>query len=293
MTQKIIATKKRRKNNNLSFKIIIILLTIVLLVSFFYIYKLSDRTKKIVISLREEKAMILKDLEKSESLLSQTLSYKSVLSDQLMLEQEKVKKLISEIKKNNVDKTKIIRLKKGADTVNERIDVLMNELSHYKKKIDSTTIVLDKEKFLNDTLVSKNKLLSKKITVASKLYYYNLQVIAFKVRNSGEKIETEKARKADLLKVSFSIAENKLINATNNILYVQIIDSKNNVIGSKKTEDFGKNKLTYSFTTHVKYKSKTIKLEEELPVKDLEKGMFHVKVFDKSNIVLQTTVTLL
>jgi hypothetical protein len=287
-------SKKSKKNNpNQSFKIIIILLTLVLFGSFFYIYKISDRTKSVVISLREEKLLILKDLEKSKFFLDQALSNKTTLNSQLVLEQEKVKKLIQEIQKNDVNESKILEYKKGVINVNERIYALMKELSFYKKKADSTNVILDKQKTLNDTLTNSNKLLSKKIVDASKLYYYGLETIAYKLRSSGEKVETEKARKVNLLKISFSIAENKLIETSSNILYIQIIDSKSNVIGTKKTENFGSSSLIYSFTTNVDYKNKTIKIEEEFPVENMEKGSYTVNLFDKSNLVLQTTMTFL
>ena len=287
--------RRRKKDRNLSFKIIIILLTLLLLGSLFYIYKLSDRTKRIVLSLREEKSLLLKDLEKSELLLGQTLNNKTALYSQLILEQKKVKKLIADVKKNDVSEAEILKFKKGADNINDRIKVLLRELNNYKKKIDSTTVVLAQQKELNDTLSTTNKFLSKKITAASTLYYYNLQTKAYKLRNSGEKVETEKARKVDILKISFSIAENKLVNAANSILYIQIIDSKNNVIGGgrKTTETFGNSTLIYSYTTKVKYNNKTLKIEDELAVENLEKGLYFINVFDRSTLVLKTNVTLL
>jgi predicted Holliday junction resolvase-like endonuclease len=281
------------ESNNQSFKVIIIVLTITLLGSLFYIYKISDRTKGIIMSLREEKAEVLKDLEKSKLFLDQALNNESSVNSQLILEQEKVKKLIDEIKKEGVNKTEIVQIKKGADNVNERINALVKELNFYKKKADSTTVILGKQKVLNDTLVNSNKILSKKITTASKLYYYGLQVVAYKLRSSGEKVATEKARKTDLLKISFAIAENDLVKAFNNTLYVQIIDSNNNVIGEKKTENFGNDILIYSYTANVKYKNKTIKIEQELPVEYIEKGPYFINVFDKSNLVLHTSITLL
>ena len=40
--------------------------------------------------------------------------------------------------------------------------------------------------------------------------------------------------------------------------YVQVIDANNNVLGEKKSESFGAQTLTYSFTTNVKYENKII-----------------------------------
>jgi hypothetical protein len=62
---------------------------------------------------------------------------------------------------------------------------------------------------------------------------------------------------------------------------MQVIDSKNNVLGDKKIIDFGADTLTYSFMTTVKYENKTVQVTENLPGKDFEKGTYFVNVFDK------------
>jgi hypothetical protein len=56
---------------------------------------------------------------------------------------------------------------------------------------------------------------------------------AFKVKLRN-KSETDKARRADMLKVSFTIAENQFAKSGDKTYYVQVIDSKNNVLGDKK-----------------------------------------------------------
>lgn len=254
---------------------------------------MSDRTKHVIISLREEKSLILRDLEKSNFVLSEAIDDKTALNSKLVSEQQKVKKLMREINNNNLSLSQIAILKKSASNVNERINALIKELNYYKKKSDSTSVILDKQKSINDTLTNYNKSLSKKVAKASKLYYYDLDVKAYKLKSSGKKVETERSNKADILKVSFLIAENSLVKSSNNTLFIQIIDSKNKVIGKRITKNFGDKSLTYSFATTVKYKNQTIKIEEELPVADLEEGVFYVNIFDQSNVILKTTLNLL
>ena len=48
---------------------------------------------------------------------------------------------------------------------------------------------------------------------------------------------------------------------------MQVIDSKNNVLGDKATLSFGSESLTYSFTTLVKYENKTVQVTQDLPGK--------------------------
>jgi hypothetical protein len=51
-----------------------------------------------------------------------------------------------------------------------------------------------------------------------------MKTSAYKVRNSGKQIETDKARRADVLKISFTIAENQIAKSGDKVYYA--IDSK-------------------------------------------------------------------
>lgn len=285
-------SKKARKQINNSFKIIIILLTTSLLGSFFYIYKMSDRSKSMIISLREQKMEVLTNLEKSQAILNKTLTTNHSLSQKLQSEKARVKKLIADLKNKDVTEKTIVVYKKSANEVDGRIQLLNTEIEDYKRKIDSARIALKNEKTKTDTLAKVNKKLTTKLTTAEKLYYYNLQTSPLKVKSSGKNIETEKARRVDLIKISFMIAENELVKSIKKELYIQIIDPKNNVVGSKKTEKFGKDILTYSAYTSLKYLSKTVKVDQEIPVTDLVEGTYFVNVFDKSKLVLKASFVL-
>lgn len=294
--------KLKKKKINDSFKVLIILLTTTLLASFFYIYKMSDRSKKVIVSLRQErmelvneKQAILANLEKSKIYLEQALSNKSTLTNQLNKEKEKVNQLIAQLKnlKNTeIDNTQIEQFKQNAENSDAKITMLIKELNSYRKKVDSTNVVLRKERKAIDTLTKSNKKLSNKINEASKLYFYDLKIDPLKVKSSGSQVKTERASRVNVIKVSFMIAENDLVKATTKEFYIQIIDSKNNVIGSKKVENFGNDILTYSAASKVKYDRKTIKVEQEIPVTELEKGSFFVNIFDKSKLILNTTLNL-
>jgi hypothetical protein len=80
-------------------------------------------------------------------------------------------------------------------------------------------------------------------------------------------------RRADVLKISFTIAENQIAKSGDKVYYVQVIDSKNNVLG-EKIIDFGADTLTYSFMTTVKYENKTVQVTENLPGRILKRNLF-------------------
>ncbi len=281
----------QKVNNNL--KTVIVLLATTLLGSMYYIYKMSDRSKDMIISLREEKHNIIKDLEKSQRLLTKTMTSNSALSKKVTFEEFKIKKLIRELKqRKNINANNIADYKKNASDIDDKIKLLLDEVDLYKRKIDSTNAVLKKEKIKNDTLLIAHKKLTKKISTASKLYFYDLKTSFFKTRSSGKLIETKKASKTDLITVSFSIAENEFTKSATKELYVQIIDSKNNIVGAKKEKKFGAKSLAYSSSKEIKYDGKTTPVTIEVPTSDLEPGSFFINVFDKSKLILNSSFEL-
>jgi Zn-dependent M32 family carboxypeptidase len=94
-----------------------------------------------------------------------------------------------------------------------------------------------------------------------------MKTSAYKVRNSN-KSKRIKREEQMFLKLVLQLLKIKLQNQV--IYYVQVIDSKNNVLGDKII-DFGADTLTYSFMTTVKYENKTVQVTENLPGKDFEK----------------------
>jgi len=281
-----------KKQVTKSFKILIILLVFSMLGSLFYIYKMSDRSKKIIISLREEKAMVLKDLEKSDLFLKQVITSNKQLSKKLAIEQAKIKKLIAELKTQKVTEKNIIVYKQSANNADERIKFLLNEINNYKNKIDSTNIVLGNERKKVDTLTTSNKKLSTTIDKAAKLYFYNLNFTTLKDKGSGKQVETNRASRINLIKISFMIAENNVVKASNKDFYVQIIDSKGNVIGLKNSIKIGTQELTYSSILNANYKNETLKVEGEIPVSDLSEGVYFINIFDKAKLILNTSFNL-
>ena len=88
------------------------------------------------------------------------------------------------------------------------------------------------------------------------------------------------------------IAENNLVKASNKDFYVQIIDSKANVVGLKNTLKIGAQELTYSAVLKTNYKNETTKVEGEIAVDNLTEGTYFINVFDKSKLILNTSFTL-
>jgi uncharacterized protein (DUF3084 family) len=283
-------------------KAIIAVLAVLLVGSLVYIFKMtsdSDVVKTELKSTMTEKESVMKDLEELKTTYDAAIAENTSMSDELILERDKVVNLMNDLSKSKGDVASMAKYKQQYFALESKMKMLAQENEGLKKQNttlttqrDSTVTVLGESKKFNEVLVGQNEELSKAVEKASKLTVLNMKTSAYKLRSSGKQIETDKASRADVLKISFTIAENQIAKSGDKTYYVQVIDSKSNVLGDKKTESFGDQTLTYSFATNVKYENKTVNVSEDLRGKDFEKGTYFVNVFDKNELVSKTSFTL-
>jgi hypothetical protein len=290
------------QKGNTSLKAIIAVLALLLLISLGYIFKLTNDAKGLQTEIKNEvteKESVLKDLEDLKISYDAAIAENTSMSEELIAEREKVVNLMQQVKNSNGDvasmkkyKQMYLNLESKNKDLLQQIEVLTAKNQELTTDLDSTKVVLEDSKQYNQVLVGQNEELAKTVEKGSKLSVLNLKTGAYKVRSSGKEIETEKASRVDILKISFTIAENSIAKSGDKTYYVQVIDSKNNVLGDKATKTFGDNTLTYSFTTNVKYENKTVNVSENLPGKDFAKGTYFVNVFDQAELVSKSSFSL-
>lgn len=294
--------ENQNQNNNSKLKAIILVLSLLLLGSLGYMFKMSTDSKKMQTEMSNEttaKEEALMELAQLKTTYDAAIAENTSLSEELVAERDKVVKLMEEIKAVKGSPETIARYKRQIADLQSKMENLIRENDALKKmneqlttEIDSTKTILIEANEYNQVLIGQNEELSKTVEKASKLSVLNLKTGAYKVRNSGKEVETDKARRADILKVSFTIAENKVAKSGDKDYYVQIIDSKNNVLGEKKNAEFGDQSLVYSFITTVSYDNNTVNVSENLKGESFEKGTYFVNIFDKGELVSKTSFTL-
>jgi len=288
-----------KQQNNSSLKAIIAVLAVLLVGSLVYIFKMSSDAEVVKSELTTtltEKESVMKDLQTLKSTYDAAIAENTSMSEELIQERDKIVALMDEL---NQSKGDVSKFKTQLSALQNKMKALMTENEGLKianEKVtaqrDSTVVVLGESKKFNEVLVGQNEELSKTVEKGAKLTILNTKTSAYKLRSSGKQIETDKASRADILKISFTIAENQIAKSGDKTYYVQVIDSKNNVLGEKQTETFGENTLTYSFASTVAYENKTVNVSEDLPGKNFEKGTYFINIFDKDVLVSKTSFTL-
>ncbi len=288
-----------QQNSSSSLKVIIAILAILLVGSLVYIYKITSEAKQVETELTKtvsDKDMVMKDLQELKATYDAAIAENTSMSDELVKERDKVVNLMNEVSKSKGD---VSKYRSQYAKLENNMKALMAENEGLKKQNtvlttqrDSTIVVLGETKKNVESLTGQNEELSKVVEKGSKLTVLNTKGSAFKVKSSGKQIETDKAGRANTLRISFTIAENQIAKSGEKAYYVQVIDSKNNVIGDKQTASFGDKSLTYSFISNVKYENKTVQVSQDLKGKDFAKGAYFVNVFDKDELVSKTSFTL-
>lgn len=287
---------------NYSLKTIIAVLLILLVGCGVYIYRFTTENNQLTSALKvetSEKDKVLQSLENLKATYDAALAEKTTLSDDLTAERDKVEKLISDLKKSNGSVANLQKFKSQYFVLESKMKSLVAENEGLKVQNGTLTVQRDSIENIkneavkdNQTLATQNGELSKTVEKAQKLTVLNLKTLAFKQRSSGKQIDTEKASRADVLKISFTIAENAVAKAGDKTYQIQVIDNNNNVLGDKKIENYGEKSLTYSFAKTITYQNKTVDITEDLAVKDLSGGSYFVNVFDKGELVSKTSFTL-
>ena len=289
----------QKNNSNSSLKIIIGILAVLLIGSLVYTYKISSDATQVQTELKTtmtEKESVMKDLQQLKTTYDAAIGENTSMSDELIKERDKVVNLMNDVSKSKGDASKF---RSQYQKLQSNMKVLIAENESLKKENvtlttqrDSTVVVLGESKKYNEVLVGQNEELSKTVEKGSKLSVLNMQTAAYKIKGSGKQIATDKAGRADVLKISFTIAENQIAKSGDKEYYVQVIDSKNNVLGDKQTVNFDDKTLTYSFISKVKYENKSVNVSEDLPGKDFAKGTYFVNVFDRNELVTKTSFVL-
>ena len=285
-----------------SLKAVIAVLAVLLVGSLVYIFKMTSDTDVVKTELKTtltEKESVMKDLQELKSTYDAAISENTSMSDELTQERDKVVNLMNDLSKSKGDVASLAKYKTQSVALQSKMKVLMAENEGLKKQNttlttqrDSAVVVIGEAKKSNEALAGQNEELSKVVEKAAKLTVLNTRGSAYKLKSSGKEVATDKASRADVLKISFTIAENQVAQSGAKSYYVQVIDSKNNVLGDKKTETFGDNTLTYSFMSNVNYENKTVDVTENLRGKDFPKGTYFVNIFDKDQLVSKTSFSL-
>lgn len=195
-----------------------------------------------------------------EELLALQKDYQSLETSDKAMQKDidekraQIEELLKEASKHKGDSYMIAKLKKEAATLRaimmgyvRTIDSLntLNQTLVAEKKTVMKQLGVEKEK--QTTLIKEKDELQTTIAKGSILTCFNVSAKAVAFKRGGKKeSETNKARKAEKIKVSFSLGENKIAKAGEKTVYIRIMTPDGKEM-AKSYDDL--NKFTFNKST--------------------------------------------
>ena len=290
-----------QSNNNNRAKILIGLLVVLLVSLAGYTYTLIQQNKETVLFLEADKAQVQKELE------ALVVSYNEILQDNklkdkdLIAARDRVIVLLDSVKNYKANLSIITRykaqvrgLKNERAQLFKRADSLLVVTQRLAIEKDSTTAVLIKTIKVVDSVTTANTQLFNSLEKGALIGISNLDATAIIVRKGGKIKETKRASRADKIRVCYTIAPNTLAQAGDRVLYVQVINPDNNIIGDKSNITFGQDLLTYSKSESVFYENQALDVCAIVGStgQDVLKGLYTINIFDAQRQIGSTTLML-
>lgn len=268
----------------------------------FYTMNLYKTSKDTQNELSQEKQLVMNDLNAMAKQYDVAISESKVANKDLIEARARIQSLIDSLKisETNVKslwkyKSQYLSLQKEMDVLMAQNDSLKISNSYLATSLDSTRVRLEERSMFSDSLLVQNTALAEVVENASALGAVGLKGFGVIERTSGKLIPTERASRTDKIRVCFTVAKNKLVQAGDQELYVQVIDPKNNTLGLNQQVSFGDKTLNYSMISKFNYENDNLNVCEFVASKDsnsFEKGRYIVNVFNKKDLVSTSEFTL-
>ena len=290
-----------QSSNNNRAKILIGLLVVLLVSLAGYTYTLIQQNKETVLFLEADKAEVQKELEAivvsyNEILQDNELKDKDLIAarDRIVVLLDSVKNYKANLSIINRYKAQVRALKNERTQLFKRADSLLFVTQRLAIEKDSTTAVLNKTIKVVDSVTTANTQLFNSLEKGALIGITNLDATAIIVRKGGKIKQTKRASRADKIRVCYTIAPNTLAQAGDRVLYVQVINPDNNIIGDKSNITFGQDLLTYSKSESVFYENQALDVCAIVGStgQDVLKGLYTINIFDAQRQIGSTTLML-
>ncbi len=290
------------ENKNTGIKIITGILAVLLVIAGAFAIKLYNQEKNTKAELTKEKQVVLKDLKQMVSKYDAVIEENNLKDTDLNQARDRIQVLIDSVETMEADisvlrryRDEVYKLKKEREFLFTQNDSLRGMNKMLAMRVDSTTYELEVEQMKRDSLSMEKNKLAEKVALGSSLSASKLRGTGVIQRNSGKLVENDRARRVDKIRACYTVPQNRIAEAGDKELYVQILDPKDQVLGENKTIAIDSvTNVTYSAISKFYYENTSLDICENIdPIgEDFEKGVYKINVYDGGRVIAQTTVVL-
>ena len=282
-------------------KIIAGILAVLLVVAGAFAVKLYNQEKDTKSQLTKEKNVVLSDLKEMVSKYDVVIEENNLKDTELNDARDRIQKLIGDIEAKDATiaslgkyRAEVFKLRNERDFLFAQNDSLRGSNQRLAMRIDSTTYELEVQRGVGDSLSLENTALAQRVSLGSALAANKLRAVGVIERSSGKLVENANNKRVDKLRACYTVPQNRLAEAGDRLLYVQIIDPSGVTLGENKQIAFNGKVVTYSAISKFYYENTALDICENIgkSTKDFLEGKYEVNVFDKGVLIAQTSFNL-
>lgn len=294
-------TRSGRSNTGLVLLVVLLLIT-----NAYTLYRLSERGTEVeqqgekLDMLAEEKQTVTAMLENMVAQYDTLETDNEQLKAEMEAQQEKINDLLDQVKRGKGD---IYKLRKEAETLRKimkgyvaTIDSLNQaNLALTAENIDLTQ-QLGEVSGQREALESKAQDLEGVIAQGSVLHTTAISATALFVRNNGKQVDTDRARKAELVKCCYTLGENRVTKAGDKVFHMRIISPDGKVLPASEPDNrfrFNGVEGEFSAKREVNYQNKPVDVCIFWSAKEeMRTGQYIVEVYENEALVSKTSFDL-
>lgn len=285
----------------------LLLLVVLLLLSNVYLaIKLSQTSKQA--DLGEQRVETLTSEKDNVTFLLENMlaSYDTLKTEneQITVEMEaqkaQVERLLDQVKRGNYDLSKA---KKEAETLRKIMKgyvFTIDSLNQVNQALQAENVNIRQElgevKGQKDAITSKAQELENKVAQGSVLHTTSINAGALYMRNNGKQVETDRAKRAEMVKSCFTLGENRVTSAGDKVLYMRVISPDGKVLPSNESNNrfkYNGQEGEFSARREVNYQNQAVDVcIFWTGTEELRTGQYIVEIYEAGALVSKATFNL-
>jgi predicted nuclease with TOPRIM domain len=279
---------QNQKQNNI-IKFLVLIIALLTITCGILIWQFIEQNKAIKTEIAEkqevieEKDALTQELENLMKDFESLQTNNKELQAEIEQQKQKIEQLMAEVEKYKGNAAMMVKYKKEAETLRKILQgyvVTIDSLNQLNKKLNKENLEIKEELNLQKNKYEElNKVkedLSQTVAKASLLSTSNIKATGVSVKTSGKETETNRAKKAEKIKVCFDVLENNIRKAGPITVYVRIITPDGKILSEGADESYmftydGGIKGVYSAKKTVDYNNQLMTICTYYNTKDNEK----------------------
>lgn len=289
------------QKGSLKYKVLIGVLAVLLIGLAIYTVSMYKDSKNTVAGLEQQRVEIQKELSGLSEEYSVIITENELKDEELIEAKSRIDSLLKEVEvsKANIGliqryRMQINQLQEERKVMFARADSLVKANERLVAERDSTSLALYDSQRKLDSISIHNMELSKRIGKAMLVTARNLSANAIIIRNNGKIVTTRRSGRADDIQACFTLNANAVANEGERVVYVQVINPMNNILGKQEVIGTEDEVLYYSKSINIFYENDDLDvcILADAEDKDLIPGRYVINIYDGLDQIGTTTIEL-